>query len=494
MATAKQFLVPGILVLPAALLFASCAVGPNFKKPAPPTVDSYTAAPIKATSEVTNEVAGGSQQFIKGLDISGEWWTLFHSEALNHLIQLALTNNPNIKSAQAALLMAQENTKAQRGAFWPAITGSFSGSRQRQSELLAPIPNANVFTYNLFTPQVSVSYEPDVFGLNRRTVESLKAQENQQRYALIATHIALSANIVTAAIQEASLREQIAATRKLIGLDSNALDILRAQLSKGYASRLDVAAQESQLAQVEATLPALAKQLAQQRDALAVLVGMFPSQDPAEKFELTDLHLPGELPLSLPSGLVEQRPDIRQAEENMHSASAQVGVATANRIPNITLSANAGSTALAVDKLFSSGTGFWMAGGTVTQPLFEGGMLLHKERAAKAAYVQAAEQYRSTVQTAFQNVADTLNALEQDADALKAAVNAEQAAKITFEVSQKQYEAGYANYLFLLSAEQTYQQAVINLVQAQANRFSDTAALFLALGGGWWNRTDLPKG
>jgi NodT family efflux transporter outer membrane factor (OMF) lipoprotein len=347
--------------------------------------------------------------------------------------------------------------------------------------------------FNLYTPQVSVSYVPDVFGLNRRTVESLKAQEDQARFALVASDITLSANIVAAAIQEASLREQIAATHQLININTNMLGVLRTQLAKGYASRLDVAAQESQLAQVAATLPPLVKQLAQQRDLLAALSGGFPSEDPAEKFELSTLQLPQELPVSLPSQLVAQRPDVRQAEENLHAASAQIGIAAANRLPNFMLSADVGSMALEFGQIFSSGTGFWTLAGSVTQPIFQGGTLLHRERAAKAAYTQAAEQYRSAVITAFQNVADTLNALEQDADALNAAAIAEDAAKITLDLSRQQWQSGYANYLALLTAEQAYNQAVINLVQAQANRYADTAALFQALGGGWWNRADLTK-
>lgn len=271
------------------------------------------------------------------------------------------------------------------------------------------------------------------------------------------------------------------------------LEVLRTQYAEGYVGRLDVAAQESQLAQVTATLPPLLKQLAQQRDLLAVLSGGFPNQDLSEKFELSGLQLPQELPVSLPSQFVEQRPDVRQAEENLHSASAQIGIAVANRLPNFALTADAGSMAVAFGSIFAGGTGFWDLGASVAQPIFEGGTLLHRERAAKAAYTQASEQYRSTVLTAFQNVADTLNALQQDADALKAAAAAKDAAGVTLDLARKQFQAGYVNYLALLSAEQAYQQAVINLVQAQANRYADTAALFQALGGGWWNRADLPK-
>ncbi len=486
-----------VFLAAAALLFAGCAVGPNFKKPAAPQVGGYTATPLSTTATVTNVPGGEAQHFVTGLDIPAGWWALFHSKPLNDLIERSLTNNPDLKAAQAALLVARENVLAQRGVYLPSVAGGFSASRQKQSETLAPVPNYPVvsseFQYNLFTPQVSVSYVPDVFGLNRRTVESLKAQENQVRFQLIATHITLSANVVAAAIQEASLRAQIDATRRIIAINTNLLQILRAQFAKGYASRLDVAAQESQLAQVTAALPPLLAQLAQQRDLLAVLAGGFPNPGLAEEFDLSSLQLPEELPVSLPSQLVEQRPDVRQAEENLHAASAQIGIAIANRLPNITLTANAGSTALAIDQVFSSGTGFWGLGASVTAPIFEGGALLHKERAAKAAYVQAAEQYRSTVHTAFQNVADTLNALEQDANALKTAAAAAAAAKVTLDLTRQQMQVGYASNLALLNAEQAYQQTRISLVQAQANRYADTAALFQSLGGGWWNRADLTR-
>lgn len=475
------------------LAVTGCAVGPDFKQPAAPKVSGYTPAPMAATESVTNVPGGEAQRFVEGQDIPGEWWNVFHSESLNVLIESALTNSPDIKSAQAALTAARENVLAQRGSYYPSASASFSATRAKTSEQIAPVPNANQFYYSLFTPQVSVSYTPDVFGLNRRTMESLKAQQEQARFALAATHITLSANVVSAAIQEASLRAQIAATRELLEVNTNMLQILRNQQAGGYATRLDVAAQESQLAQMEATLPPLLKQLAQQRDLLAALAGGYPSEDLPETFELSGLQLPEELPLSLPSQLVEQRPDVRQAEENMHSASAQIGVAQANRIPNITLSADAGSMALQASKIFAGGSGFWDLSAGITQPIFEGGTLMHKERAARAAYVQAAEQYRGAVVQAFQNVADTLHALQQDAAALKAAAAARDAAGVTLELAKKQFQSGYANYLSLLNAEQAYQQAVINLVQAQANRFADTAALFQALGGGWWNRADLPK-
>jgi NodT family efflux transporter outer membrane factor (OMF) lipoprotein len=473
------------------LLFAGCAVGPNFKKPAAPDVTDYTARPLTNTVATASVPGGEAQRFAKGGDISRDWWTLFHSDGLNALIDESLANNHDLKAAQAALSVARENVLAQRGVYYPSVAGGFSASRQRQSGQIAPTLNSNVFLFDLFTPQVTVSYVPDVFGLNRRTVESLTAQEEEVRYQTVATYTTLTSNVVVTAIQMASVQTQIDATRQLIDINTHMVQILQYQFDKGYVSRLDVAAQESQLAQVAATLPPLLKQSAQLRDLLAVLAGKFPSQAPDAKFELSSLQLPQDLPVSLPSTLVAQRPDVLQAEANMHDASAKIGIAIANRLPNIVLTANAGSSAAALDQLFTTGTGFWGIGAEVAAPLFQGGTLMHQERAAKAAYVQAAEQYRSTVLTAFQNVADTLTALEQDAEALKAAAAAADAAKVTLDLAQRQLQDGYAGYLSLLNAEQNYQQGVINLVQAQANRYADTAALFQALGGGWWHRAEL---
>ncbi|MFZ0959482.1 MAG: efflux transporter outer membrane subunit [Terriglobia bacterium] len=489
----RQLRLAHVVATTALLLTAGCTVGPNFKKPAAPDVGGYIPVPISATNSTPNVAGGAEQHFEKGQDIPGEWWALFHSKPLNDLVERALKANPDLKAAQAALTVARENVLAQRGFYYPSVTGSFTATRARTAEDLSPVLSTSAQNYSLYTPEVSVSFVPDVFGLNRRTVESLAAQAQQARFALAATHITLSSNVVAGAIQEASLRGQINATHELITINTDMLKILREQYQKGYASQLDVAAQESQLAQVLATLPPLLKQLAQERDLLAALAGGFPNQDLTEKFELANLELPRELPLSLPSQLVEQRPDVRQAEENLHSASAQIGIAVATRLPSFVLTADAGSSPVALSKMFSQGNGFWVLGAGVTQTIFDAGTLRHRERAAQAAFTEAAEQYRSTVLTAFQDVADTLHALDQDADALQAAAAAKNAARITLDLSRRQYQAGYVSYLALLSAEQAYQQAVINFVQAQANRFADTAALFQALGGGWWNRPDVPK-
>ncbi|MBS0569027.1 MAG: efflux transporter outer membrane subunit [Proteobacteria bacterium] len=479
----------------AAVLLAGCAVGPDFHKPAAPDAKAYDASALPAQTASAPVTAGEAQHFDSGADIPGDWWTLFQSSPLDALIERALKNNPDLAAARAALTAAHENTLAQRGAYYPNVSAEFSTSRTKQSTLLAPAPNFPVvpqeFLFSLFTPQVSISYVPDVFGLNRRTVESFAAQAQAAGFQLIAAHIALAANLVNAAVGEAALREQVEATEELVRIETQSVEILRYQFDKGYASRLDLAAQESQLAQTQAGLPPLRKQLEQQRHLIAVLAGEFPAQSHDADFDLASLKLPQDLPLSLPSRLVEQRPDVRMAQANWHAASAQVGVAIASRLPQITLSANAGSTALAIGDVFKAGTGFWSVGLDLAAPIFAGGKLLHAERAAKAQLVQAAAQYRSTVLTAFQNVADTLTALDEDAHALQAAAAAAEAAKVTLDLAQRQTQSGYANELSLLNAQQAWQQARIALIQAQANRYADTAALYLALGGGWWHDPNL---
>lgn len=478
----------------AALLAAGCAAGPNFKPP-PSPAGGYTAAPLGTTAATARVAGGQAQRFRMGASIPADWWRLFHSRQLDALIAAALRNNPGLKSAQAALRVAYEDVLAQRGVFLPAVSAGFAGSRQKQSDVLAPTPNypavPNEFQYDLFTPELTISYAPDVFGLNRRTVESLRAQAQSARFQMIATWTTLSTNVVVTAIQAASLREQVQATAKLIDLEKRSLAILRLRFQRGDASGLDVAAQQSQLAQAQAGLPALVKQLRQTEHALAVLTGRFPDRPLAAPLSLADLHLPADLPVSLPSALVAQRPDVRQARAELHAASAEIGIAAAQRLPNIQLSADIGSSALAISQVFTSGTGFWGIAASLTAPIFAGGQLLHQERAAKAAYVEAAQQYRGTVLTAFQNVADTLVALQQDAQALQAAAAAARAASRTLGLSQLQLNHGYIGVFELLAAEQAYQQAQMTLAQSEANRFADTAALYQALGGGWWHNAGL---
>jgi NodT family efflux transporter outer membrane factor (OMF) lipoprotein len=382
---------------------------------------------------------------------------------------------------------------AQKGAFFPTATANFNPSRQQQSGSIGPVTSTPATLFNLYTAQVAVSYTLDVWGANRRTVESLQAQADNQRFLVEAAYLVLTSNVVVAAIQEASLRGQIEATNQLIDINSKMLEIMRRQFMEGYANRNDVALQEAQLAQTKATLPPLRKALAQQRDLISALAGRFPSQEPTERFRLAGLQLPTELPVSVPSQLVEQRPDVRSSEELLRSASAQVGVAIANMLPTLTINPNLGYTSTQLAQLITPQTLFWTLAGNATHTVFDGFSLFHTERAAEAALDQAVAQHRSTVITAFQNVADSLRAIQNDADALKAAVEFERAAKISLDLAQQQMQSGNANFLVLLTAQITYQQAVLARVQAQAARLSDTAALFLALGGGWWNRADVPS-
>jgi NodT family efflux transporter outer membrane factor (OMF) lipoprotein len=485
--------VPILIGAPALLLLSACAVGPDFQKPASPPVNSYTASPVETTQAAPGVVGGDAQRFLAGSDVPGDWWTLYHSKPLNDLIEQGVKNNPGLKSAEASLRQTHEQALAARGAFFPSVAAGFAASRQAQSNVLAPTLTSNELEYNLFTPQLSVSYTPDVFGLTRRTVESADAQTDAARYQMVAVYTTLVNNLVATVVQDASTLAQIEATKRLIESQTKSVEILEYQHNKGYASGVDLAAEKSQLAAAEATLPPLMKQEAQLHDQLAVLAGQYPSQASQQTLQLSDLKLPDDLPLSLPSTLVAQRPDVLQAEANLHAASAGIGVAIANRLPNIELSANAGATAVALNQLFSPGSEFWTIGAALTAPIFNGGALYHQEKAARAAYDAAAEQYRGTVLAAFQNVADTLVALDQDAKGLKAAAAADDAAKTTLDLVQRQLQDGYTNYLGLLSAQIAYQQAEIALVQAQANRYADTAALFQALGGGWWHRDDLKE-
>lgn len=477
-----------ILAFGCTLLVAGCTVGPNFVRPEPSAASAYTSSPLRASVATADVTGGDSQHFEVGQDIPARWWELFHSTALNTLVERALRSNHDLKAAEAALLVAHENMLAERAAYYPSVTASFAASRSKSSADLAPTPSSGAQLFSLYTPEVSVSFVPDVFGLNRRQVELLAAEEQVSRFQREAVYLALTSNVVVAAIQEASLRTQISATNALIELNERSVAVLREQKTRGYAGQLDVVTQEAQLAQARAALPPLLKQLALQRDLLRTLSGAFPDEELPEQFALSQLQLPTELPLSLPSRLVDQRPDVRQAEENLHAASAAIGIAIANRLPNVTLTADAGKSAVTLGALTDGATGFWDLGASITQPLFAGGALLHKERAARAAFEQAREQYRSTVLAALQNVADTLNALEHDAEALQASASSANAAKSALQLVEVQRRAGYANSLQLLNAEQTYQNAIVLLSQAQGNRYADTAALLQALGGGWWNR------
>jgi NodT family efflux transporter outer membrane factor (OMF) lipoprotein len=469
---------------------SACAVGPNFHRPAPPPATAYGSTPAQGTTVGAPSTGGDAQHLIGGMDIPGEWWTLFRSPQLTALVEQSLKGNPNIDAARAALRQANNLYKADRATLFPMVQGSFSALRAKNATgtIANPtnLPQENPY-YNLFTAQLDLSYLPDVWGGTRRALEAERAQVQVTRYQFIATYVTLSSNVVTTAVLEASLRGQIAATQRLLALQHELTDTIERQKGIGTASNADLLAQQATEAQTAATLPPLEKALGQTRDALTALLGRLPAGEPPETFRLEELTLPAELPVSLPSKLVEQRPDVRQAEENLHSASAEVGVAVANMLPQFNITGNLGTTALDFHQLFGPYTGFWTLGASLTQTLFDAGALIYRHRAAEDALDQAGAQYRAAVILAFQNVADTLRALQSDADALKAAAEADRAAKASYELARQQYKLGTLSLVALLNAEQTYQQAEIALVQAQANRYSDTAGLFQALGGGWWN-------
>jgi NodT family efflux transporter outer membrane factor (OMF) lipoprotein len=477
----------GVFVLAAAV--SGCAVGPDFHPVAAPAVSGYTPQPLPAHTASAAGVIGGAPQTVQpGADIPGQWWSLFHSAQLDRLIDEALKANPNLAAAQAALRDAQENAAAEQGYLYPSVNAGLTALRERRLAYRRGVPNLISSPFNLLNVGVNVSYTLDVFGGIRRQVEAYKAQSEYQQFELEATYLTLTADVVTAAIQEASLRGQIMATLRLIKSERDQLGIVQNEFDLGGASEADVMAQQTTLAQTEATLPSLNKQLQIERDLLRLLTGHFPNEDVGENFDLSDLRLPQNLPLSLPSQLVEQRPDVRQYQALLHVASAEVGVATADMLPQFTISGGLGSYAAeGVNPAILA----WSAVAGVVQPIFEGGTLLHRRRAAIEAYNQALAEYQYTVLIAFQNVADSLHALESDADALKADATAERSASKSFRLARDQYQAGYIPYLSLLVAENSYQQTVISLVQSEASRYADTTALFEALGGGWWNRSDV---
>ena len=488
-------------------LATNCAVGPRYHRPETPPNPGYAPTSLPEAS-VPSPVHGGDvQRFIEGRDLPFEWWLLFQSPALSALVERALRSNPSVPAARAALLQAQELVRAQRGFYLPTVVGNLQAERVKVAgnetqadslgvqgngdNLLEPRAPASPLYYSFYTAALSVGFVPDVFGANARQVESLAARTEAQRFALEATYITLISNVVGAAIQEASLRAQIAATQQIIDADSKSLQVLLDQFRLGQAMRIDVAAQEAALAQAETLLPPLQKQLEQTRNLIRALVGNLPNQEVAETFELDALQLPPELPLSLPARIIAQRPDVRAAEAQLHSANAEVGVAVAAMLPQISITGTAGGNADQIPWIFRAGGPYWTLIGSVTQPIFAGGTLLHNKRAASAALSEAAAQYQSAVLTAYQNVADSLHGSLSDADELAGAVEAENAAKVTYDLTRRQMEVGYVNYLALLSAQSAYNQALLVRVQAQATRYGDTVALFQALGGGWWNRKEV---
>lgn len=474
---------------------SSCTVGPEFKKPEFPIMDRYTEKPL-FLSKTSPKTKSSSIKIIKS-DLSEEWWKLFKSSSLDRLIKKALANNPDLQKAKASLRQAQEIVYAQIGAYYPSINIGGLAQKQRTAKEIQPFTDSGSRLYSLYSGQINVSYIPDIFGANRRAVESLSAIAESERFELEAAHLTLTSNLVTTVIQEASLRNQIDVTKKLIKSSSEVYNLFKKEEELGNISRADTTAQEAVLARIEQSLPELEKQLALTRNQLTALIGDFPTNQTnqtnqtKEIFNLSDLKLPTTLPVSIPSKLLEHRPDIRAAEENLRAANADIGVAIANRLPNIIITADIGKNALQLHKLLNTGATIWGLAAGIAQPIFQGGALMHKQHAAVAAYDKAAAEYRSTVINAFRNVADTLQTLDFDNKTLQLSEHAENAAKRTLDFARKEWMLGNESYLSLVNAQQDYQQAVLDLIQARASRYSDTVALFQALGGGWNSNHDL---
>ncbi|PKN17364.1 MAG: RND transporter [Deltaproteobacteria bacterium HGW-Deltaproteobacteria-6] len=481
---------PIFITVLCALFLIGCAVGPDFQVPDAPSVDRYTSSPMPAETVAADAAGGARQIFIAGQDIPRQWWTLFQSETLDQLIRLSLQESPSVALAQARLREARENRAARLGAFFPSIDASASAGRQKLSGASLGQPDASIDPFSLFNATIGVSYTLDIFGGLRRQMEALDAQVEFQEYQLEGAYLMLTSNIVTSALLEASLRKQLRATEEIVNFQKEQLQLVEKRYEAGAVSLPDVLTQQTQLAQSQAALPLLEKNLSMVRHQLTVLVGKAPAEIQLPEFDFDAMSLPQELPVSMPSALVRQRPDIKAAETVLHKASAEIGVATANLYPRITLTGSYGFASNNIGDLLDSRSILWNFGAGLLQPLFQGGALTARKRAAIAVYDQALAQYRLTVLQSFQNVADVLRTLETDAKALQARATAERAAWTSLALARRQYELGAVNYLFLLNAQREYQGAAISLIQAQAARYADTAALFAALGGGWWDSNE----
>ncbi|MDP3706364.1 MAG: efflux transporter outer membrane subunit [Legionellaceae bacterium] len=476
------------------IALSGCAVGPNFHHPHSPSTKRYTDRAMPTATDSAKTIAGKKQYFRNGEDIPLKWWTVFHSPALNQLIKDSISANPDIEAASASLKMAHETTLVQRAAFFPILTGSYNPSRELTSGVLSSNLASNAFLYTLNTSSLSISYVPDVFGLTRRQLESAVAQEEMAAFQSEAVYLTLTSNVVLAAIQEAAIRAQLKVAKHSIHLAREFLHVMQRQQELGAISEASVAAQDVLLAQTESILPPLQLQLAQQRHLIASLRGHLTSDATPQTFTLTDFTLPDALPVKLPSKLVEQRPDIRAAEAQMHAASAQIGVSIANRLPNVLLTGNGGympvdfsakSVPAFLPILPAGPSLFWDIMGNLAGTIFDAGALMHQQRAAEESYTLSVAQYRRVVLNAFEHVADSLKSVQFDAKSLKLALAQERASSRNFMITKKRLEFGQASYFEVLNAEQSYQQALANLAINQAKRLTDTVALFQALGGGW---------
>jgi NodT family efflux transporter outer membrane factor (OMF) lipoprotein len=482
----------GVLALAVGMTLSGCMVGPDFRRPEPPAPDRYTETPIPAQTATAPVKGGEAQRFVAGGDLPAQWWKVFNSGPLDQLVRDALAGSPTLTAAQATLSQARENLAAERGALLlPRVDASLSATRQKITGASFGQPGAPSSIFSLYNASVNVSYALDAFGGNRRELEGLQALVDYQGFQFEGAKLSLTANVVTTAIREAQLRAQLQATQEILAAEQKQVELIEKQYQLGAVARLTVTTQRTQVEQTRALLPPIERDLAKTRHQLAVLSGKLPSEAMLPEFDLDAITLPPELPVSVPSSLTRQRPDVQAAEALLHQASAQIGVATANEYPKINLTGSTGVQSLQLHSLFG-GPAIWSIGAGLLQPLFHGGELEARRRAAVAAYDQADAQYRQTVLLAFQNVADALRALEADARTLKAQADATAFARETLDLTQRQYQLGGTGIIALLIAQQQFQLERLNLVTAQSARYADTAALFQALGGGWWNAESAP--
>jgi NodT family efflux transporter outer membrane factor (OMF) lipoprotein len=469
--------------LPVLLLLWRCTLGPNFERPEAPPVDRYTQEPEPS---VTVAAEGKAQSFRYGAEIGAEWWRLFGSEELDGVVKAAVTENQTLQAAQSRLRQSREILNAGYGAYFPQVDGTLSASREKfPSANFGGGFETNIFT--LYTASAAVSYNFDLFGRTRRTVEGLQAQVDYQQCERDATYLTLVGNIVNTAIAQAGYQAQIEENEKIVEFERQQLKVTEAQAEAGMIPRADVLSVRSLLAGTEATLPPLRKLLSQSRNLLALLVGRAPEAWSPPSLRLDKIALPSDLPVSLPSVLVQRRPDIMAAESLLHVASANIGVATASMFPSLTLTANYGQATNTPGNLFKSVSNYWDYGASLAGPLFHGGTLWFQRKAAIEAYQESLANYRQTVLTAFTQVADALRALEYDALTLRAQAQALASAEESLSLVKANYEAGVDSYLDLLVADRLYRVASVGYVQALVVRLQDTSALFVALGGGGWN-------
>jgi NodT family efflux transporter outer membrane factor (OMF) lipoprotein len=465
-------------------LLAGCNVGPKYQPPTAPSLTAYTPQPQPAETASSAGPAGVVQHFNSSAAIPAQWWTLFHSPELNSMTEQALANSPTLAQAAARLREAQEEVNARTGATkYPTVTGNATVEEEQLNLSAYGIPFPNPSPFTLLNGSVAVSYALDLFGANRRVIEGLQAERDYENWQLEGARLMLTGNVISAAIRQAELRKQIELTKQLLAVEQRESAITVERNRAGGASDEDVENRKTTVAQTQATIPPLEAQLDAVNHQLAVLMGKSPGEAQIPDLSLDAMQLPQELPLSLPSALVRQRPDIRASEALLHQASANVGVATANLYPQIVLSGSGGG----IGTSFVAGGDIWNAAVSLAQPIYNGGALRAGKRKAEAAYQEANSVYRQTVLQAFGQVADTLSAIGHDAETLKARSEAAAEAAASYRIAQGRYQAGGISELTLLEAERQQLQTALDLTSAAAARYADSATLFQALGGGWWN-------